>query len=66
MPWFFSRPPLQIAGPSRVGTGRDLGFDRGGTEREHKGGPPCVRSWTIKVDDCLTPLEPADTGLAID
>ena len=24
-----------------LGSGQDRGFNRGGTEREHKGGPPC-------------------------
>ena len=40
--------------PSRVGAGRDRGFNRGGSEREHKSGSPCIRLWTIKVDDRLT------------
>jgi hypothetical protein len=40
--------------PSRVGAGRDRGFNRGGSEREHKSGSPCIRSRTIKVDDRLT------------
>ena len=28
----------QIASPGRVGAGQDRGINRGGTEREHKGG----------------------------
>jgi hypothetical protein len=41
-----SQPLQLIAGPSRVGSGRDCRFGRvmGGTKSEHKGGTPCVRS----------------------
>src|SRR5262249_5823952 len=50
--FFMAGPATQVLtdrGPARTAVWKR----RGRRRTRYKGGPPCARSWTVMVDDCL-------------